>query len=198
LFQDGRAPTTLLLWAAYICGITALQFMTSWLPTLITSAGVGLSLAVFTGALFHVGGTFGNVAVGWLTDRKGIVVTAIGFLIAVPIVALIGPASTAVPSLMVAVFFAGFFIVGSQNGLNAVPTLIYPTGMRSTGTGWTTGVGRIGSIIGPVLGGILISRDMPISQLFLCVTVPLVLTAAAMALASRRTAGEYTRRGRKI
>jgi AAHS family 4-hydroxybenzoate transporter-like MFS transporter len=187
LFQDGRAPTTLLLWSAYICGITALQFMTSWLPTLITGAGVGLSLAVFIGALFHIGGTFGNVVVGWLTDRRGIAITAIGFLLAVPIVALIGPASTAVPSLMVAVFFAGFFIVGSQNGLNAVPTIIYPTGMRSTGTGWTTGIGRVGSIIGPVLGGILISGKMPISQLFLCVTVPLALTAGAMALASRRT-----------
>ncbi len=188
LFQQGRAATTVLLWFAYICGITALQFMTSWLPTLITSAGVGLSLAVFTGALFHVGGTFGNVAMGWLTDRRGIITIALGFLIAAPIVAIAGPASAALPVLMVAIFAAGFFIVGSQNALNAVPTLLYPTVMRSTGTGWTTGIGRVGSIIGPVLGGILISHDIPISTLFLYVTVPLAFTAAAMALVARRSA----------
>jgi MFS transporter, AAHS family, 4-hydroxybenzoate transporter len=184
LFRDGRASATLLLWTAYICGITALQFLTSWLPTLIAGAGIGLSLAVFTGSLFHIGGTCGNVAMGWLTDRKGIAATATGFIVAAPIVAFMGHTTTALPALMVGVFLAGFFIVGSQNGLNAVSAIIYPTWIRSTGAGWTTGVGRIGSIIGPVLGGVLISRRMPISSLLLCVTVPLGLTAGAMALIS--------------
>lgn len=187
LFQDGRAPTTLLLWSAYISGITALQFMTSWVPTLINSSGTGLQLAVIIGALFHIGGTFGNVVMGWLIDRKGVTTTALGFLAAVPIVAVIGPASSALPALMAAVFFAGFFIVGSQNGLNAVPTIIYPTTMRSTGTGWTTGIGRIGSIVGPVLGGVLIASKMPLGTLFLYVTIPLILTAVAMVLIARRT-----------
>lgn len=186
LFQSGRAPITLLLWLAYICGITALQFMTSWLPTLIAGAGIAVSLAVFTGSLFHVGGTVGNVAVGWLVDRKGIICIAGGFLIAAPVVALVGPSSTVLPALMVMVFLAGFFIVGSQNGLNAVAGIIYPTWMRSTGAGWTTGIGRIGSIIGPVLGGYLISLELPITHLFLVVTVPLIVTAVTVLGLSRR------------
>jgi MFS transporter, AAHS family, 4-hydroxybenzoate transporter len=188
LFQDGRAPLTLLLWAAYIFGLTALQFMTSWLPTLVNGTGIAVSLAVLIGSLFHLGGTFGNVGIGWMVDRKGAIAIAVGFLIAVPIVAGMGPASTAVPTLMAAVFLAGFFIVGSQNGLNALSGMVYPTWMRSTGAGWTTGVGRIGSIIGPVLGGFLISFDLPISTLFLCVTVPLLLTTAAVTFLSKRTA----------
>ncbi|MDB5363267.1 MAG: hypothetical protein JWO51_4564 [Rhodospirillales bacterium] len=193
LFQDGRRPVTLLLWLAYITGIMALQFMTSWLPTLIAGTGISVSLAVFTASLFHVGGTIGNVSVGWLTDRKGIRTIALGFLVAVPVVAIMGPASTSVPLLMATVLTAGFFIVGSHNGLNAVAGIIYPTWMRSTGAGWTTGVGRIGSIIGPVLGGFLISLDLPISLLFLCVTVPVAISAGAMGLLSRHAAGRAVR-----
>ncbi len=56
LFRDGRAAVTLLLWFSYVMGIMALQFITSWLPTLIAGTGVSISLAVLTGSLFHIGG----------------------------------------------------------------------------------------------------------------------------------------------
>lgn len=192
LFQDGRRPMTLLLWLAYVTGIMALQFMTSWLPTLITGAGIGLGEAVFIGSLFHIGGTFGNVAVGWMTDHKGIAAIALGFLIAAPIVALLGPASASVPLLMAAVLAAGFFVVGSLNGINAVAGIVYPTWMRSTGAGWATGVGRTGSILGPVLGGFLISFGLPTRNLFFLVAVPVAVAATAMGLLSGRA--EVTKR----
>jgi AAHS family 4-hydroxybenzoate transporter-like MFS transporter len=182
LFQDGRTPITLLLWLSYITGIMALQFMTSWLPTLINGTGIAVSLAVLTGSLFHVGGTVGNVAIGRLLDRRGIIALAVGFAIAVPLVAFMGPGSTSIVLLMPLVLLCGFFIVGAQNGINAVAGTIYPTWMRSTGSGWTVGVGRIGSIIGPMVGGLLISLEMPISTLFLFVCVPVAVTAAALAL----------------
>jgi MFS transporter, AAHS family, 4-hydroxybenzoate transporter len=187
LFEDGRKPMTLLLWLAYVTGIMGMQFMTSWLPTLINDTGIGMAQAVFTASLFHIGGTAGNVAMGWLTDRKGIGMIAIGFLIAAPIVALLGPATAAVPLLMAAVLVSGFFIVGSFNGINAVSGMVYPTWMRSTGAGWATGVGRIGSILGPVLGGFLISLSLPKGSLFLCVTITLLVSSCSMGFLSRRS-----------
>ncbi len=191
LFQDGRAPITLLLWLAYITGIMALQFMTSWLPTLINGSGIAVSLAVYIGALFHVGGTFGNVAAGRLLDKKGIIAIAAGFAVAVPVVALMGPGSAVTPMLMGLVLLAGFLIVGSVNGINAVAGTIYPSWMRASGSGWTVGIGRVGSIIGPVVGGILISLGWPIGDLFLVVCVPVAITAlalAALAIIARRRA----------
>ncbi len=172
LFQEGRTAVTLLLWFSYVMGIMALQFITSWLPTLIAGTGVSISLAVLIGSLFHIGGTAGNIVVGFLMDRRGIKTIAIGFLIAVPITACMGLVSATLPLLALATLCAGVLIVGSLNGINAVSGMVYPTGMRATGAGWMNGVGRLGSIIGPVLGGILISLDMPISTLFLCLAVP--------------------------
>jgi AAHS family 4-hydroxybenzoate transporter-like MFS transporter len=188
LFQDGRKSITLLLWVAYITGIMALQSMTSWLPTLLGGAGIAMAEAIFIGSLFHIGGTFGNIAIGWSVDRKGLGAIALGFLLAAPIVALLGFATASLPLLMGGVLTAGFLIVGSQNGLNAVAGMVYPTWMRSTGAGWTTGVGRAGSVLGPVVGGYLLMLDLPTPALFLCLTVPLVISAGAMALLARRRA----------
>jgi AAHS family 4-hydroxybenzoate transporter-like MFS transporter len=186
LFQEGRRAMTLLLWIAYITGIMALQSMTSWLPTLIGGAGIAMSQAILIGSLFHIGGTVGNIAIGWLVDRRGVAAIALGFFAAAPIVALLGPASASLPLLMAGVLASGFLIVGSQNGLNAVAGIVYPTWMRSTGAGWTTGVGRAGSVLGPVAGGYLLTLGLPTAALFLCITVPLAISAGAMALLARR------------
>ena len=79
---------------------------------------------------------------------------------------------------MVTVFLAGACILGGQVGLNAVSGTVYPTYIRSTGTGWAFGVGRIGSIIGPVIGGYLINV-LPTSSLFVCAAIPSLCCAAA-------------------
>ena len=77
-------------------------------------------------------------------------------------------------------FFVGFFLVGGQIGLNAIAGTMYPTDIRSTGVGWALGVGRIGSILGPILGGILISRHIPLQSVFIYTS--LVVLACAIAI----------------
>src|SRR4029077_11973135 len=90
----------------------------------------------------------------------------------VPMVALIGSAGGSNLLLMLATFGAGCAILGGQTNLNAISGRFYPTFIRANGIGWANGVGRIGSILGPVIGGVLIGLDLPISQLFLCAAVP--------------------------
>ncbi|HTH98077.1 MAG TPA: MFS transporter [Stellaceae bacterium] len=187
LFREGRIWMTLLLWTSYITAIMASQFITSWLPTLIAGTGVGISLAALTGSLYHIGGTGGNVLMGWLMDRRGLKMIAVGFAVCVPITACMGFVSATLPLLAVATFFLGLLMLGSLNGINAAAGMLYPTVMRSSGVGWTNGVGRVGSIIGPVIGGILISLKLSMSTLFLILAVPVLLTALSLAaLASLR------------
>ena len=76
-----------------------------------------------------------------------------------------------------AFFIAGFCIVGGQPAVNALAASYYPTTLRSTGIGWSLGVGRIGSIIGPVLGGELIRLNWPNSTIFLVVAIPAIVSA---------------------
>jgi MFS family permease len=79
-------------------------------------------------------------------------------------------------------FSVGFFLVGGQIGLNSIAGTIYPTDIRSTGAGWALGIGRIGSILGPVLGGILISAHVPIRSLFLYTALVVLICAVTISI----------------
>ena len=73
---------------------------------------------------------------------------------------------------MLATFGAGCAIIGGQTNLNSIAGRFYPTFVRSNGVGWANGVGRVGSVLGPFVGGLVIAMDLPVSQLFLVAAVP--------------------------
>jgi MFS transporter, AAHS family, 4-hydroxybenzoate transporter len=182
LFTEKRAALTSLLWLSFILSLTGHHFLTSWLPTVLDSNGVPLGHAVAAGALIQFGGAAGSLAVGRLLDRIGVVAIALAFLIAIPFVVLIGARSMPEYQLMVVIFLAGLFLLGGQVGLNALAGTIYPTFIRSTGAGWALGVGRVGSILGPALGGVLIALKLSMPVLFLCAAIPVACCAAAVLL----------------
>ena len=188
LFTEKRALLTSLLWLSFILSLTGHHFLTSWLPTVLDSNGVPLGHAVAAGALIQFGGAAGSLAVGRLLDRVGIVAIALAFLLAIPFVVLIGARSMPEYQLMAVIFLAGLFLLGGQVGLNALAGTIYPTFIRSTGAGWALGVGRVGSILGPALGGVLIALKLSMPVLFLCAAIPVACCAAAV-LVLRNVAG---------
>jgi AAHS family 4-hydroxybenzoate transporter-like MFS transporter len=78
------------------------------------------------------------------------------------------------------VFLAGFGVVGGQTAINALSATYYPTDLRATGIGAGLGIGRIGAIIGPVVGGVLMSRHLPSQNLFQVAAVPALVSAVVM------------------
>ncbi len=95
--------------------------------------------------------------------------------------AAIGSTSHSAWLMGLVVFGAGFCISGSQVGANAFSASFYPTDCRATGVSWANGVGRIGSILGSVGGGAMLSMDLPLSTVFLIVGAPALFAGAAMA-----------------
>jgi AAHS family 4-hydroxybenzoate transporter-like MFS transporter len=80
---------------------------------------------------------------------------------------------------MVIVTLAGFCTLGAQSGLNAVSAILYPTALRSTGSGSAFGIGRVGAILGPIIGGRLIDLKLPVQDLYMIATIPFVIGAVA-------------------
>jgi AAHS family 4-hydroxybenzoate transporter-like MFS transporter len=179
LFTNGRAGMTVLLWLAFASSLLGHYFLTSWLPTIMAGAAVPLTYAIVSGALLQGGGGLGGLLLCWLSDKKGILYIALAYCVAAPLIMLLPGARGY--SLLIVAFLVGFFLVGGQIGLNSIAGTMYPTDIRSTGAGWALGVGRIGSILGPVLGGVLISLHLPLRLLFLY-TALVVLTCAATTL----------------
>ena len=89
-----------------------------------------------------------------------------------------GRVHQSLPLLLTLVFCCGFFSFGAQISLNALTAYIYPTQARSTGVGWALGIGRIGSILGPLVGGVLLQMKLGLANYFL--TFGTLLIAAAL------------------
>lgn len=182
LFTEGRAAVTLLLWIAYVFSLTSQFFLTSWLPTVLVGSGLSLGNAVVTGSAVQIGGAFGGLILCWLIDKRGILTLVASFAIVAPLIVLVPWATVSNILLMPLGFVIGFCLMGGLTGLNGISGTFYPTYIRSTGVGWALGVGRIGSILGPVLGGILISFNPRNSVLFTCAAVPVLCCAGALYL----------------
>jgi len=172
LFANGRAAFTLVLWLVYVANLMALQFLVAWLPTVLESPSVSRETAASVSVLVQAGGILGGLVLGRLLDKGSIMPIAAAFALGVPMVALIGSVGGSAALLMLATFATGCAVLGGQTNLNAIAGRFYPTFIRSSGVGWANGVGRIGSILGPVIGGSLIGLDLPNSQLFLFAAVP--------------------------
>jgi MFS transporter, AAHS family, 4-hydroxybenzoate transporter len=180
LFTEGRAVITTLLWVAFITSLMGHYFLTSWLPTVLNSNGVPLGHAVVAGSLIQGGGALGSLLVGRLLDRIGVIAIVMAFVASIPFVVLIGAVGMPEYLLMLVVFISGTCLLGGQIGLNALAGTIYPTFVRSSGAGWALGIGRIGSILGPVIGGVLIGMKLPMGALFMCAAIPGACCAATL------------------
>jgi AAHS family 4-hydroxybenzoate transporter-like MFS transporter len=133
---------------------------------------------VVIAALYSVGGLVALFVVTPLCDRynRYAVLAAALTLGAVAIVA-IGLAGNVALPLGIAIFFAGLFTFGSQNATNAIAVNSYPADIRSTGSGWTLGIGRFGQIVGPLWGGWLLALHWPGNSILYVVAVPALLSA---------------------
>ena len=191
LFRQGRTGTTLLLWGINFMNLLNLFFLSSWLPTLVTSSGHDLSTAVLAGTVLQFGGVLGTVAMGPVIDRIGFYrVLVPAFAIAVVAVYAIGQPSLSLVALFVVIFVSGICIVGGQPAINALAATIYPTTVRSTGVGWSLGIGRAGSIVGPVVAGQLIGWKWTNSELFVAAAVPALLSCIMLACMTRLKAAQ--------
>jgi AAHS family 4-hydroxybenzoate transporter-like MFS transporter len=177
------------LWIIYFMSLLDLFLLASWLPTEMQALGVSPGLAIIIGALLQFGGVFGLVF-GWFADKAGASASlGAAFLMGAFCVASIGLAGANVPLVMLAVFGTGIGLIGGQSVTNATAAIAYPTEIRSTGVGWATGIGRIGSIIGPSLAAWMHTMNVAIETIFLLAAVPALCAAlAGISLGPLRTA----------
>jgi len=187
LFRDGRARVTILLWIIYFMSLLNLYLITSWLTIHITALGIVIGTAILISTMFQVGGAFGSIA-GWVMDKIGASLTiTFAYLIGAVSIACIGLAEANQLLLGAATLTAGFGIIGGQSATNALAAMSYPTQIRSTGVGWATGIGRVGSIVGPGLAGLFIGLGVSTQHVFYMAVVPaLCASLAGMALGVSR------------
>lgn len=187
LFTESRTATTLLFWVVFFMSLLDLYLLSNWLPTVLNDLGASISVAAAVGAMLQVGGVVGTFTLGQVIDRFSFRALALTYLFAAIAVTAIGFSGHSIALVTIAIFCAGFCIVGGQIASNALTATYYPTAMRSTGVGWALGIGRVGSIVGPLIGGIMLSRHVGTETLFMAAAVPALIAGVAAFALSQTT-----------
>ena len=176
LFREGLALITPLLWLLFALNLMGYFFLLSWTPTLLTAAKLPPATAALAAAFLQIGGTVGALSLCWWLQRHRFLGISLLLVLAVPVVGSIGFAGvTSEAALLTATFFAGFIVLGVQIGINVVGAMLYSTSLRANGSGWQLGLGRIGSIVGPLAGALFVG--LPVQQLYMWSTLPFAAAA---------------------
>jgi AAHS family 4-hydroxybenzoate transporter-like MFS transporter len=175
LFTQGRAMPTLLLWVLFFLALMITYMLASWTPIAFNSAGVPVGLAVSATGMWQTGSIIGTLCVGQLMDRfEPFRVLAIGFVVSACAVLLMTQVDGAMSATLILgiMLFCGICTgIGGLQGVNALAGWYYPAFIRTTGLGWAIGMGRLGSISGTLLGGLILTLQWQPRTIFLAVTI---------------------------
>ena len=176
LLSDDKKVTTLTLWAAFFLCFSTLYFLMSWIPKLIEDSGYESAVGRDAFLLFNLGGVIGIYFTGWLSTRWKL--TNIIFVLS--ILAALGMVIFAmVPNnlslLLSMIFLIGILQQGGFTGLYGAAAKAYPTEIRSTGIGWSIGLGRTGAVAGPAAAGYLIAAGFSMSENFIFFSIPMAI-----------------------
>ncbi|MCC7348294.1 MAG: MFS transporter [Variibacter sp.] len=184
LFAKGYAVPTALIWALFFCNLLLLYFFVNWIPTVVSGSGQSLAAANVTAALFQLIGVVGGLVLSYASDRTGHpqIVLGCAYVGAAVCCYAFGAATGSLPAIMVSAAVAGFCVVGAQGTANAFAGNYYPAAIRATGVGWALGIGRFGSILGPLVGGMLIGLQVSVATLFNLFAIPALIAAVCAVL----------------
>jgi MFS transporter, AAHS family, 3-hydroxyphenylpropionic acid transporter len=182
LFAENRARRTLLLWCSFFLELLLLYLLLNWLPTLVVSDGFTRVQAAAAQIGFNLGGVLSAVLMGYLLGGRLRNVAVIAVFLVLPLL-LVFLAKTS-PDFVIlasAVFLLGCAVLAAQAFLYATAPVAYPTRIRGMGVGVAVAFGRIGSIVGPKLGGTLKAAGHAPSQLLMDL-LPIVIVGSVCSL----------------
>jgi benzoate transport len=183
LLSDGRAASTLLLWTAIIFSFMTLYFVISWIPKLAVEAGLPATQAIYAGAIYNIGAFVGTSSIGLVAMRFDLRrLILVYMLLAAGALILFGAVAMPLAATLGTAFLIGVFVQGGFNGCYPLATSLYPPEARGTGIGWAMGIGRIGAVIGPMLGGVLLAEKVSLPVIFTIFAVPVVLAGICASL----------------
>ncbi len=160
------------------------------MPPVLQAGGMPITAALIATGLFNLGGVVGGISLGLLADRIGTYPVLIGaYVIGALLLGSVGFLGGTVPLIMGVLLLGGFCCIGAQTTANPLTASLYPTLARSTGLGWAFGVARFGTILGPLVGGLLVAGGADLRTVFLAAIVPPLAAGLAILVLKRVVAG---------
>jgi AAHS family 4-hydroxybenzoate transporter-like MFS transporter len=183
LFAEGRTTNTLLIWVIFFTNFAVFMLPYSWLASILRMSGLPLSRALVLTSMFALGGIVGMWITGYFTDKFGVrgplIACYIGSFVFMVLFGVVAGTKSML-LLGVMIFILGAFINASQGGANVLVASLFPTSVRSTAIGFAFTVGRLGSILSPAVGGMMLAAHWGFPKMFFIGGLPAVIGAIAI------------------
>ncbi|MEC8644996.1 MAG: MFS transporter [Pseudomonadota bacterium] len=181
LFSSDSRANTLYLWTCYFLLMFSFYFVVSWTPKLLVDAGLTTGQGISAGVYLQAGGLVGAISLGLLGYKfKVPILTSVFFCCGVAAMLFYGLVELGLISLMLVAAIMGFFLIGAMIGLYTIAPSVYPANVRVSGVGLAIGIGRIGAIVAPLAGGIILNSGYSTDEIFVIFSIPLILAALAV------------------
>jgi MFS family permease len=191
IFRAGFLPITLIVTLAYFFHITTFYFIVKWVPTIVVGKGFAASEAGTVLSWLNVGGATGGTIVGLLAMRFPIKpVTIAVMLVSTVAVTVFGRTPNDLVQLILICMVAGFFTNGAITGMYTIFAQAFPTHVRAFGTGVAVGVGRLGSVLAPIIGGFLLDPkkgNLPLPQVAMIMALGSLVAAILLVFLKYKT-----------
>lgn len=179
VFRGALLKRTIPIGLIHFISMFAYYAFASWAAKLVTQMGTSENTGISVAMLVNVGGIAGAVLIGLLATRFGLTrITILGFCATGGALALFGLVPQIIWLLALIAVLAGFTLFGTQVSLYTLMATSYPPGVRTTAIGLAFGIGRVGSILGPYVAGVLLAHGVGRAALFVAIALPQLVAAA--------------------
>ncbi|MEP7245283.1 MAG: MFS transporter [Gammaproteobacteria bacterium] len=191
LFRGELRWITPLLWLGYAASSMNTFFFSTWGPLVFEEMGLTRETAAYSSSFNSLAGAIGALVLMRFTDRIGAISVAVLPAIAVPFLLAIGLVPVGQTAFLVMMGTLYIFLGGSHYGIISIAGTFYPTAHRALGAGWASGMGKLGSIAGPWVGGWILASVFPVRHAFAVLAIcPAIFFVCVLAI------GLMERRGR--
>ena len=186
LLGEGRGVGTLLIWITFAVTLMVVYLMLNWLPTLVITKGLSPADGATAAFAFNLASIAGALVLATIVDRLGFRwPLCVAYLLLAAVIALMA-ASNRAEIVLALSGLAGFLTVGPQCALYALIPGVYPSHARVLGVGAAVGMGRFGSIVGPLVAGQLRAAGYTANEVFVILSpLPLLACLAIFLLGAR-------------
>jgi AAHS family 4-hydroxybenzoate transporter-like MFS transporter len=185
LFRGELRSITPLIWIAYIASSLAVFFIVNWTPVVFEALKYSRKEAATAASLYSAMGAVGGLLLMRFTDKRGaIAITVMPIMTALLLLSatFVGMGHIAFLALSAA---TGGFLIGGHFGMHSICGIFYPSAYRANGAGWATSIAKIGSVAGPILGGIVLSTTLPVRDIFAVLAVCPAVMAVCIYIVGR-------------
>jgi AAHS family 4-hydroxybenzoate transporter-like MFS transporter len=176
LFRGELRWITPLVWLGYIASSLAVFFIVNWTPVVFEALKYSRKEAATAASLYSAMGAVGGLLLMRFTDRRGAIAVTIMPVMTTLLLLVASFVGMGHVEFLVLSAITGGFLIGGHFGMHSICGIFYPSAYRANGAGWATSIAKIGSVAGPILGGIILSTSLPVRYIFAVLAVcPAVL-----------------------